>query len=197
MRATSLSFAVVVSSFLALATAASRPALAGSDKCPDHYAAVESGGDLDGFLNSFDWKFGTSDAEEILVNGQRQPLDVSKISRAYGCQFKGNFPAENACPNGTTLTRGTDVRYLCHSNDPIPEEAGCPEGFVRIQDYEYEKSPAGKIGRYGFFCDSEKDQGQDGFNEDVCGDSGASPILNHVHYEQGSPLPMLGCVYLK
>lgn len=185
--------------FLAAVFALALPyaAFAGSDKCPEHYGLVESGDDLPGFLNSFDWKVGTSDAEEILVGGQRQPLDTSKVAHAYGCQFKGNFPSDNACPAGTSLTQGTDVRYLCHSGEPIPETAGCLEGFVRIQDYEYEKAPAGKIGRFGYFCDSEKDAGQDGFNEDVCGDSGASPILTHVHYDSGSQHPTIGCVYLK
>lgn len=166
-------------------------------QCPDHYSVVESGGDLNGFLDGFDWKFGTSDVEEVLVNGQKSPLDRSKIAGAYGCQFNGKYPPDNACPSGTALTRGTDVRYICHSNDPIPDESkACMDGFSRIKDYEYDKAP-GKMGRFGFICDAESDQDQDGFNEDVCMGSGASPLLNFVHYESGNPFPMLGCVTLK
>lgn len=160
-----------------------------ADKCAPHYAVVESGSDVDGFLDGFDSKFGGGEAEDV---------DRSKISAAFGCQFKGNFPPENACPAGTTLTRGTDARYLCHSNAPIPEAARtCLEGFTKIQDYEHEEAPTSKIGRYGFFCNATDDDGQDGFNEKVCADSGATPLPGLVSYAPGTAFPMLGCVYSK
>lgn len=164
--------------------------LSSADKCAPHYAVVESGSDLDAFLDGFDSKFGTGETEDS--------LDRSKVTAAFGCQFKGNFPSDNACPSGTSLTRGTDTRYLCHSNHPIPEAARtCLEGFTKLQDYEHETSPAGKIGRYGFFCNAAEDDGQDGFNEKVCADSGASPIPNLVRFAPGTAFPMLGCVYNK
>jgi len=169
-----------------------------ASKCADHYAVVEPSGNLGEFLDLFDWQFGTSDAEVVLVNGQKIPMDRSRIAGAYACQFNGKFPPESACASGTTLTRGTDVRYICHAKEDIAEESKtCLDGYRKIQNFEYETAPAGKIGRFGFVCDAESDAGQDGFNEDVCGDSGASPLLNFVHYAPGNPFPMLGCVYLR
>lgn len=190
--------AVMLAVFLAGVAVISTAPLKAAEKCADHYTAVESGPDLNAFLDLFDWQFGSADAEAVLVGGQKVAMDRSRITAAYGCQFNGKFPAESACPSGATLTRGTDVRYICHAKDAIGDEAKtCLTGFALIQDFEYETAPAGKIGRFGFICNAESDDGQDGFNEDVCGDSGASPLLNFVHYTPGNPFPMLGCVYVK
>ena len=135
-----------------------RPLTAYFSQCPPHYMYLHQGSQDTTCFDYVQPGLGTM-AGRPIIGG-------------YTCRFMHDMPPDDACPDGTTLRRSSDVSYRCTSENPIAaSERNCYQALGynftmnSFWENELQNSPDW---RNGFHC-----QIGIGFPENVCAAEGA------------------------